>query len=112
MPFGNETWIRPQQAVSLLPSEAGERSASVLERPGLQVKIYAPRGLDPQGPHTRDEVYVVISGTGMFRNGDRTHSFAPGDLMFVPAGVEHRFESFSDDLAVWVVFVGEGQPRP
>jgi mannose-6-phosphate isomerase-like protein (cupin superfamily) len=32
--------------------------------------------------------------------------------MFVPAGVEHRFESFSDDLAVWVVFVGEGQPRP
>jgi len=111
MPFGNETWIRPQQAVSLLPGPAGERSASVLERPGLQVKIYAPRGLDTQGPHARDEIYVVISGSGMFRNGDRTHSFAAGDLMFVPAGGEHRFESFSDDLAVWVVFVGDASLR-
>jgi hypothetical protein len=24
----------------------------------------------------------------------------------VPAGVEHRFEQFTDDLAVWVVFFG------
>ena len=32
--------------------------------------------------------------------------FGPGDLLFVPAGVEHRFEEFSDDLAVWVVFYG------
>jgi mannose-6-phosphate isomerase-like protein (cupin superfamily) len=68
--------------------------------------------LDTQGPHARDEIYVVISGSGMFRNGDRTHSFAAGDLMFVPAGGEHRFESFSDDLAVWVVFVGDASLRP
>jgi len=107
MPFGNESWIRPQEAVSLLPTPDGKRSATLLERPGLEIKIYAPRGIDPQTPHDRDEVYVVIAGSGEFRNGDRTHSFGPGDLMVVPAGVEHRFESFSDDLAVWVVFVGE-----
>jgi len=106
MPFGNEHWIRPQEAVNLLPGPAGERFAPVLVRTGLEVEIYAPRGLDPQLPHTRDEIYVVISGSGMFRNGERSHSFGPGDLMFVPAGVEHRFESFSKDLAVWVVFVG------
>jgi hypothetical protein len=27
-------------------------------------------------------------------------------MLFVPAGVEHRFEDFSDDFAVWVVFWG------
>jgi len=107
MPFGNDYWIRPQEAINLLPGPEGERFAQVLERPGLEVKIYAPRGLDTQTPHARDEVYVVISGTGIFRNGERSHSFGPGDLMFVPAGVEHRFESFSSDLALWVVFVGE-----
>ena len=30
----------------------------------------------------------------------------PGDLLFVPAGVVHRFEEFTDDLAVWVIFYG------
>jgi hypothetical protein len=26
--------------------------------------------------------------------------------LFVPAGAEHRFEDFTDDLTVWVVFYG------
>ncbi|CAN5750314.1 hypothetical protein BH24GEM1_BH24GEM1_26510 [soil metagenome] len=26
--------------------------------------------------------------------------------LFVPAGVAHRFEDFTDDLAVWVLFYG------
>jgi mannose-6-phosphate isomerase-like protein (cupin superfamily) len=49
---------------------------------------------------------VVISGTGFFTNGDERHPFKPGDLMFVPAGVVHRFEDFSDDFATWVIFFG------
>jgi mannose-6-phosphate isomerase-like protein (cupin superfamily) len=108
MPFGNDFWIRPQEAYNLLPGKTDERFARVLEQPGVEVEIYAPRGIDTQTPHDRDEIYIVITGSGMFRNGGRRHSFAPGDLMFVPAGVEHRFESFSDDLAVWVIFVGSG----
>jgi hypothetical protein len=30
----------------------------------------------------------------------------PGELLFVPAGVVHRFEDFSDDFATWVMFYG------
>lgn len=30
----------------------------------------------------------------------------PGDLLFVPAGVEHRFGPFTDDFATWVLFYG------
>jgi hypothetical protein len=29
--------------------------------------------------------------------------FGPGDLLFVAAGTEHRFEDFTEDLGVWVV---------
>jgi mannose-6-phosphate isomerase-like protein (cupin superfamily) len=70
------------------------------------VEIYAPRGTDPQTPHTRDEAYVVVQGSGEFINGSKRETFGPGDFLFVPAGVEHRFLNFSDDLVVWVVFFG------
>lgn len=91
-------------ALSRLPGPAGERFASVIEHGTLEVEIYAPRGTDPQKPHTRDEVYVVVSGSGWFVNGDERHQFAPGDVMFVPAHVPHRFEAFTEDLVVWAVF--------
>jgi mannose-6-phosphate isomerase-like protein (cupin superfamily) len=72
----------------------------------LAVEYYAPEGVDLQQPHTRDEVYVVVSGTGAFVNGDRRHPFEPGQVLFVPAGVPHRFEDFSEDFATWVFFYG------
>jgi mannose-6-phosphate isomerase-like protein (cupin superfamily) len=94
------------EALALLPGAGGERFAKVLEHGSLVVEIYAPRGLDPQQPHTRDEVYVVAAGSGEFVNGPARDRFVPGDLLFVPAGVEHRFENFTEDLVVWVIFYG------
>ena len=87
-----------------LPGPAGERFAVALQRGSLTVEFYAPRGSDPQKPHTRDEVYVVMSGSGWFVNGPDRHRFRKGDVLFVPANVPHRFDEFSDDLAVWAVF--------
>jgi len=49
---------------------------------------------------------VVVQGSGEFVNGDDRQRFGPGDLLFVPAHVAHRFERFTDDLAVWVIFYG------
>jgi mannose-6-phosphate isomerase-like protein (cupin superfamily) len=88
------------------PLASDSLAARVLTHGTLLVEYYAPRGIDTQQPHTRDELYVVISGTGWFVNGPERHGFAPGDVLFVPAGEVHRFEDFSDDFAVWVVFYG------
>jgi mannose-6-phosphate isomerase-like protein (cupin superfamily) len=93
-------------ALSRVPGAGGERFAKVLEHGSLVVEIYAPRGTDPQGPHTRDELYVVVEGSGEFVCGAERQDFAEGDVLFVPAGVAHRFENFTDDLVVWVVFYG------
>ena len=99
-------WFTAAELQRQLPGPAGQRFAVAFERGSLSVELYAPRGSDPQQPHTRDEVYVVVSGRGEFTNGAERHAFAPGDLLFVPAGVAHRFEQFTEDLAVWVVFFG------
>ena len=93
-------------ALARLPGPAGERYVELFRHGTLSIELYAPRGDDPQRPHTRDEVYVVVQGSGQFRSGDQRHPFGPGDLLFVPAGVLHRFEDFTDDLAVWVIFYG------
>ena len=94
------------EAIAQLPRPNGDRFATVLRHGTLDIEIYAPRGADPQKPHTRDEVYVVVQGRGEFRNGARLERFGPGDVLFVPALEDHRFENFTDDLVVWVMFYG------
>ena len=84
----------------------GNLAVPVLGHGSMIVEYYAPRGSDRQQPHARDELYVIAVGTGTFLNGDARHPFAPGDVIFVPAGVVHRFEDFSDDFATWVIFYG------
>ncbi|HUT49179.1 MAG TPA: cupin domain-containing protein [Alphaproteobacteria bacterium] len=86
--------------------QSGIRSVSAFQRGSLEVKLYAPRGEDPQAPHARDEFYVVARGRGVAMIGDERQSFGPADALFVPAGMTHRFEDFTNDLAIWVMFYG------
>jgi mannose-6-phosphate isomerase-like protein (cupin superfamily) len=93
-------------AIEHLPTPEGKRFATIFQHGTLLVEIYAPRGTDPQGPHTRDEVYFVAAGSGEFVCGETRTAFGPCDLLFAAAGIAHRFENFTDDLAVWVLFYG------
>ena len=98
--------LRLGDAERRLPTPDGKRFVELYHHGSLDVELYAPRGADPQAPHSRDEVYVVAKGTGMFWDGEQQTAFGPGDFFFVAAGRAHRFEDFSDDLAVWVMFYG------
>lgn len=72
----------------------------------LSVELYRPHRVDLQQPHTRDEVYVIVSGRGRFICREEVVDFQPGDFLFVPAFAPHRFIEFSDDFATWVLFYG------
>ena len=98
--------LRLESALAKLPTLEGKRFATIFEHGSLLVEIYAPRGSDPQQPHTRDEIYFVASGSGEYVCGEDRTAFGPTDLLFAAAGVAHRFENFSDDLVVWVLFYG------
>ena len=100
-------------AAARIAPDATLRSVPLFRHGTLLVKYYAPRGMDQQTPHTRDELYVVASGSGWFARGDERVPFEPGDALFVAAGVEHRFEDFTDDFGTWVMFYGpEGGELP
>jgi mannose-6-phosphate isomerase-like protein (cupin superfamily) len=72
----------------------------------LVVEFYRPEGVDRQSPHTRDEVYVVVSGSGTFLCDGVRRPFESGEVLFAAAGVEHRFEDFTADFTTWVFFYG------
>jgi mannose-6-phosphate isomerase-like protein (cupin superfamily) len=95
-----------RDASTHVPTADGKQFATIFEHGTLSVEIYAPRGSDRQKTHTRDEVYFVAAGNGEFVCGNNRNKFGPTDLLFAAAGIEHRFENFTDDLAVWVLFYG------
>lgn len=77
-----------------------------LRERNMSVGLYALNAgdADPQGPHAEDDVYVVVSGRAAITVGAETTEVARGSVVYVPAGVQHRFHHISEDLRVLVVF--------
>ena len=98
--------IRLSEARARIPGPPGPHAVSLLQRGTLNVKLSLPVHPNEQTPHVQDEIYVIVRGRGVLVHDGRRHTFDTGDLMLIAAGTEHRFEDFSDDLAVWVVFYG------
>ncbi len=106
----------------LAPIEPGHLSAILLRHGSMQLRWYAPGGADEQAPHDRDELYFVASGTAAFVRAAEAIPFgeeetvglespdrvvvSPGDVLFVPAGTEHRFEDMSEGFGAWMIFYG------
>lgn len=99
-------------AAARLPAAGGLPFAALFRHGTLSIEIFRPQGTDTQQPHDRDEAYVVAAGTAEFVHGPRRDRVGPGDFLFVPAGLPHRFEAFSDGFTVWVLFYGPvgGEP--
>jgi len=97
--------FRPADALAAL-AKAGGAFVTLFRHGTFEVEIYRPPGADPQKPHARDEIYVVIAGSGWFQMGGQRVPFAPGDVLFVEAGLAHRFVDFTPDFATWVFFYG------
>jgi mannose-6-phosphate isomerase-like protein (cupin superfamily) len=94
------------QAIESLDKQKDTRFVELMKHGSMSIEYYAPVGHDPQTPHSQDELYVIASGKGIFNRDGEKISFNKGDVLFVPAGMEHRFEEFSGDFGTWVIFYG------
>lgn len=93
-------------AKSLGPPPPENLAVPVFAHGSLEAELYAPEDVDRQEPHSRDEVYFVAQGSALFFDGEERVPVSPGSFVFVAAGQEHRFEEFSRDFTVWVMFYG------
>jgi mannose-6-phosphate isomerase-like protein (cupin superfamily) len=59
---------------------------------------------DSQQPHTEDEIYYVIEGQAVLEVDGDQRPVKPGSIVFVAAGVAHRFHSIASKLSALVIF--------
>jgi len=77
-----------------------------LQVPDLSMGLYVlpTGGVDPQSPHTEDEVYYVVSGRAKIKVADEDRDVGAGSIVYVAKNVEHRFHSIEEELKVIVFF--------
>ena len=86
--------------------DSNEPYLEFLKVPDLSMGLYVlpTGGLDPQSPHTEDEVYYVMSGRAKIKVGDEDRDVRAGSIVYVAKNVEHRFHSIDEELRVIVFF--------
>ena len=85
-----------------------------IRAPPLSMGLYVlPAGAaDPQQPHTEDEVYYVVSGSGTVQVDGEDRAVAAGSIVYVTRQVPHRFHSITEDLTLLVFFAPARQSSP
>jgi len=102
--------LTPDQALERL-AVTGARSTGLIDKAIFDIRVYAPKGEDLQKPHARDEAYVIATGSGRFWCEGEIRPVKAGDMVYVDAGVEHRFIDFTEDFSAWVFFFGQKPPQ-
>ena len=89
-----------------LRAQSGKRYFEFLRIPAMSAGVYVlpAGGADPQSPHKEDELYYVVRGRARMTVSGETQAVSAGSVIFVGAGVEHRFHNIEEELAVLVFF--------
>jgi mannose-6-phosphate isomerase-like protein (cupin superfamily) len=66
--------------------------------------VLSAGGVDRQQSHTEDEIYYVLAGHARIAVGSDDAPVQSGSIVFVGAGVPHRFHDITEELALLVVF--------
>lgn len=86
--------------------DSGESYLEFIKIPDLSMGLYVlpAGGIDPQSPHTEDEVYYVVSGRAKIQVAEEDRDVLAGSVVYVAKNVEHRFHSIEEELTVIVFF--------
>ena len=107
-----DAMINPQvrflnmESVERQRAQRGDPYLEFLRYPAMSAGVYvlAVGGVDGQSPHKQDELYYVAKGRSRMRAGSEDQSVGPGSLVYVAAGVEHRYYDIEQELTVLVFF--------
>ena len=87
-------------------ASSGRAYLEFIRHPALSVGLYVlpPDGEDRQEPHAEDEVYHVVEGRSRMTVGSEQLDVGPGSVIYVAAGVPHRFHDIAAELRILVFF--------
>ena len=89
-----------------MQQKLGERYLEFFMGDKLSMGLYVlPKDdVDPQQPHTEDEIYYVVSGRATLSINGEDRPVQPGMVIFVETGAVHKFHSIIENLMLLVVF--------
>ncbi|MEE2952301.1 MAG: cupin domain-containing protein [Pseudomonadota bacterium] len=92
----------------------GRLDVEVLSHGTMTLEVFAPgKSEATRKPHFQDRLYIVTRGQAVIHVEGKPNSLGAGNVFFVRAGSEHRFDDASDDFAAWIVSWGpEGGEAP
>jgi len=76
----------------------------VLSKDALSVELARYPNPEPKTTHKTDELYFIISGSGMVHVEDERYAVDEGDVIYVEQGAEHDFFDIEDEITALVVF--------
>ena len=82
------------------------------EKLSVGLAIWPAGSTDRQRPHEEDEVYYVISGRGAIRVAGEDRRVKAGSMVFVAAGVEHRYHDVEEEIRVLVFWAPPHTRKP
>jgi mannose-6-phosphate isomerase-like protein (cupin superfamily) len=92
--------------ISQSRAQSGKLYREFLRIPAMSAGLYvlAAGATAPQSPHHEDEMYYVVRGKARFRAGEEDGEVSASSVLFVAAGVEHRFYDIREELMALVFF--------
>ncbi len=81
----------------------------VLSEDSMSVELARYPNPAPKTPHKEDELYFIISGSGMVHVGSETYGVEEGDVVYVEQGCEHDFFDIDEEITALVVFTNSAE---
>ncbi|MFB6132810.1 MAG: cupin domain-containing protein [Halanaeroarchaeum sp.] len=106
------TRISTTELIERFEAETDRQHFEVLDEESMTVEVgrYAEGTSEPKNPHTGDEIYYIISGSGMARVGDETYPVEAGDVVYVESGLEHDIFDIDEEITTLIVLAGKEEP--
>jgi quercetin dioxygenase-like cupin family protein len=94
------------ESIAAEPARGGNAYLEFLRVPSMSAGVYVLRAgsSDGQSPHRQDELYYVLHGKARMRAGAQDQAVRRGSVIFIAAGVEHRFYDIEEEIALLVLF--------
>lgn len=106
---------RKLSTIESMPQKAGrgvsmQMLLSLQEVPNFAMRCFTidAGGFMPHHTNTVEHEQYVLSGSARVKSGDQTFEAHAGDILFIPAGEAHSYETIGDEAYVFLCLIPSG----
>lgn len=84
---------------------------SLAEAPNFAMRCFTidAGGFMPHHTNTVEHEQYILSGRAMVKSGDTTFEASAGDILFIPAGEAHSYETIGNEAYVFLCLIPKGE---